>query len=461
MGRTSRKLWRSVWLARVAVAAAAFSACLIVAEIALRLYGASLAAGAPAASSGRLRILCLGESTTAAIPPIDFSWPAQLQDILDDSFGKGAVSVINEGVIATNTDVSLARLPALLARERPHVVVAMMGVNDDQWYGVAPERGRLLAALSALRVVRAGRWLYHELPKTIEGPTSLEAIVRDFEAAGDQDPRWIAAKTEASALFRKGRVAQARKVLEPFLQAPDASRRSQEVEESFFRSGDAKAYEQGDLLAAAAVPPAPAYLGRWLRLIYQMRYPESEALARGVLRGARRDPLAHLLLGQSLDKLDRFAEARSELEEALACAPKDWPLRPRAVFFLSITDWLAQRVKEFALRGPITQQPIAPEAGRNYLRLREILRRRGIRLIAMQYPLRDPAPLRAIFEPEGGVAVIDNRGTFRRALARHARHEIFTDSFAGDFGHCTARGYRLIAQNVVAELRSEGLLGRR
>jgi GDSL-like lipase/acylhydrolase family protein/tetratricopeptide repeat protein len=413
---------RRLWPARLGVFVSALAVVLLAAEFILRLFGAALTTTAAVPPPGRIRILCLGESTTAPTAPIDHSWPAQLQGILDESLGRGAVSVINEGRGGTNTNIIMARLPELLDRYRPQIVVAMMGVNDERWYGVAPERGPLASAFYSLRVVRAARYLDHELPRAISNDSAV-----------------------------------------------------------------------------------PGYLMEWDRLDFDGRHREAEALARSVLGRSPKDYTARMLLGSSLLAQGRPGEAQIAFATARKDSPEDWHERWALKVFLYMTDFFAkspsesarnadtlykgraagstayqallsddwwQRVLiEFELKAGRTDAAErrlkrltgAPEISfselappevtrRNELLLRDALKRRRIRFIAMQYPQRDPAQLAAIFGPPGEVSIVDNRDDFNRALASLPREAIFTDDFAGDFGHCTARGDELIARNVARRL---------
>ena len=84
----------------------------------------------------------------------------------------------------------------------------------------------------------------------------------------------------------------------------------------------------------------------------------------------------------------------------------------------------------------------------NYQRLREIVLQKGIKLIVVQYPCRSIEPLKNIFKNKDGIIFVDNENTFKDALRQGNYSEYFNDRFAGDFGHCTRRGNRLLAENV-------------
>ena len=77
---------------------------------------------------GTTRIMCIGESTTA-IGGQD-SYPSQLEDVLNEGHLGITFSVINKGVPGIDTSYILSCLEANLDRYRPHMVIAMMGIND-------------------------------------------------------------------------------------------------------------------------------------------------------------------------------------------------------------------------------------------------------------------------------------------------------------------------------------------
>lgn len=85
---------------------------------------------------------------------------------------------------------------------------------------------------------------------------------------------------------------------------------------------------------------------------------------------------------------------------------------------------------------------------RNYQKLRNIVLGRGAKLVCMQYPLRDIVPLKEVLGERKGILYVENRENFEEALKDHKYSDLFVDAFAGDFGHCTALGYQIIAAAV-------------
>jgi hypothetical protein len=91
----------------------------------------------------------------------------------------------------------------------------------------------------------------------------------------------------------------------------------------------------------------------------------------------------------------------------------------------------------------------------NYRKLKAILDKRGIRLVCAQYPMRSVEPLKRIFEGERGVIFVDNDHLFKEAVTQGGYREYFLDMFAGDFGHCTLQGNKLLAGNIANAILKE------
>lgn len=158
---------------------------------------------ASAKAGGTIRVLCLGESTTADMEFLGKeSYPAQLEKILNESATGTAFSVVNGGVPATTTDVILDKLPENLERYKPDIVVTMMGINDGEWTDPA------FQVSGGLRVWRLAKTLYH----TIWNPQAPMLI------AGAKT--WPSIENAASFVI-EGHNAEAAEALAPLLDQND------------------------------------------------------------------------------------------------------------------------------------------------------------------------------------------------------------------------------------------------
>lgn len=87
----------------------------------------------------------------------------------------------------------------------------------------------------------------------------------------------------------------------------------------------------------------------------------------------------------------------------------------------------------------------------NYRKVKAGLSQKGIQMVAVQYPLRSLEELKRMLDSDPAVLFVDNQRIFQEAVLRDGYDEYFSDSFAGDFGHCTPQGNFILANNI-AEL---------
>jgi len=91
----------------------------------------------------------------------------------------------------------------------------------------------------------------------------------------------------------------------------------------------------------------------------------------------------------------------------------------------------------------------------SYHGVKKILDARGIKLICVQYPMLNIEPLKRIFQGEGGVIFVDNEQVFKEAVEKMGYNDYFSDMFGSDFGHCTHKGNRLLAENIAKVILKE------
>lgn len=90
-----------------------------------------------------------------------------------------------------------------------------------------------------------------------------------------------------------------------------------------------------------------------------------------------------------------------------------------------------------------------PVTYNNYQRLKDIVvRQRKLKLVCAQYPTRSAQLLKELFTGQDRVIFVDNETIFTNAIKQEGFWAYFKDSFAGDFGHCTPKGNRLLSENI-------------
>jgi len=84
----------------------------------------------------------------------------------------------------------------------------------------------------------------------------------------------------------------------------------------------------------------------------------------------------------------------------------------------------------------------------NYNEIRRKVQDRGIQLVCVQYPMRSIVAIKKLLDVRDGIIFVDNEVLFKKAVRESGFDDYFIDYFAGDFGHCTDKGNRLLANNI-------------
>jgi tetratricopeptide (TPR) repeat protein len=199
----------------------------------------------------------------------------------------------------------------------------------------------------------------------------------------------------------------------------------------------------------------------WLRRVdFATRREGPEAVRRCLIRADDALPDDYqwmLLLGDVSFNFEEYELAIDHFARALQLRP-DLPTSHELV----ILGWLANASEQSgdALRGAsFRAQRDELELGRfreytrhYYQQVVDSVRLRGIPVIAMQYPLLSVESLRKLLDYREDVHYVENRTNFEAALIDAGYRNLFSDSFAGSFGHLTDRGNMLVAENAANAL---------
>ncbi len=194
-------------------------------------------------------------------------------------------------------------------------------------------------------------------------------------------------------------------------------------------------------------------LGRYYR--DQGKHIESEEALKKAVEINPRGDWAYILLGLCYMYQGRYTQSEEAFKKAIDLNPAD----DRAY------GGLAELYEEIGKHESAQQyyqqannlrlKHYDPRTIYNYQELKRILDKRGIKLVCVQYPVRSIEPLKRIFQGQSDVIFVDNERIFKDALKKASYREYFTDMFEGDFGHCTRKGNRLLAENIANVILEE------
>jgi len=377
------------------------------------------------------RIVCLGDSMTAWGG--SYSYPAQLQEILNKRGGGKRFSVINKGTPGASSTRVVGELPEVLAEFKPNIIVVMMGINDELYYSdYKLSSSRLHHFVTSLRLYKLSKLFYKHVKEIFL--SKEERLIR----------------LGSYLRYNKHEYRKAEKVLKQVVKInPKSSLGYKNLGLVFEDKGD---FVQAEDAFKRAIFISPTdtqtfvYLG-WLFEI-QGRIADAQAVYNAALLIDANNMDANENLGYLYLKLGDYSLAEHAFRELIRISPqsdKGYLLLSRV---FAETDRFVEAKKLDAIAQRVRSGSVISNTRENYLNLLNIILQRNILPVFVQYPLRNIAGLRGMFPNPDAIVFVDNQLTYRNALVQKAYSDIFTDIFAGDFGHCTAQGNRILAENI-------------
>lgn len=471
--------WRTI-LSRLALLAGGVLAALTALELGMRAAGYAMRLAQEHRNRqalGRkheLRILCLGESTTAGSGEHG-RYPEMLEEILNRQNLGVRFAVVNRGRIGATTNEIVAELESDLDEVEPDVVVAMMGINDGgktHAYGsiIAPGSGRWYGSFRVYKLYRLVRFA---LERKLDPVADTDPLVvplgqsHSRSRAENQEPseqyafppvagEIEARLREALRLIEEEEHDNAEEILDELLRQdpglPQAyvelarlyrrTDRDEEAHRLLLRGVEAtspcvglqhalaESYRQrGDLAAAirayrfiidSLLDPSQV----WDQTYYRVALAE-------VYDAHGQIDLAERTLAEIVDKVDPW---------------NDIPYRHLIEHYERHGKHeLAAERRKAQLR--LRHEHVNPTTRRNLHLLRDAVRARGIPLVAVQYPGRRIETLERMFDHDPSLIYVDN-GFFREIEEENGYDALYVDRFAGDFGHLSRSGNRLLAASI-------------
>jgi len=371
-------------------------------------------------------VLCIGESMTALGG--EHSFPMELQRILDNSSEK-KFKVINKGIPGTGSDkIVNTHLNGWLNTYDPDIVVSMMGINDGFYYAPVNTSGQnIILFLKNLRVYK----LISLIKEHIKSRFGMQWFAKASDLSGLQSEN--IPKTLKKALPEKVKKFYNTAV---YLQGIH----EYEKAEKLFR-----------ILATADLDgelKSKIYYNLGICLKQQKKYREFAGILDRIPYYSWEDmDWLHALCSEE----EGFTLVRNKIENIMKNNPKNSCLYNILAACYSdhgdtkSADEYNETAKNFLSRN------INTATQKNYLTLNKLLKEKNIRGIFVQYPIRELSSLKNMFPPGTElkhITFVENEENFKDALSKTDYDDLFTDRFAGDFGHCTEKRNKIIAQSI-------------
>lgn len=412
----------------------------IVLELAMRLiagaisFSQSLRNNQFVADNDGIRVLCLGESTTF-FGSYKYAYPALLEEKLNSTQSQYNFRIFNEGRIGTNTDAILEDLKDHLAQYRPHYVISMMGVNDEEVSIDEDDTGTPIWMHS--RSIQLIRHIVLHVADLWQRPDADHLLESAYDHLSDGDVE-----------LAKDKLERARQSGAPPAKVQAVWGQMHWLHEGNFEES-IKAYEQ----ALQHDPDLEwLYEDYFQVLYYGLKYPQAAQLMQRMLERFPQGEGGYRNLGKVYLQMKEYVKLKSVIEKAEQEIPNDpVMLRLRAAYHLALgqTDEAERYFDQYA---KYEQKNVNSRTAANYKKLRDVVHHAGATLIASQYPLRDVAQLQAMLDNDGSVVYVSNEENFKTVVLQQGYGAVFTDQFAGDFGHLSDKGNRLLADQIAAVL---------
>jgi Flp pilus assembly protein TadD len=405
--------------------------------------------------SERYRIMCLGESTTQR------QYPRFLEDSLNRKTKGMKFSVIDKGVAGTNSTAILSMLGRNIKEYDPQMIVIMMGINETE--NTVPW-GRTTTGIWSLlersRVYRVGMILHTDIAARLRalrhdktGPRSgnSEAQIQQAEAGNAE-----ALTRRGELLINQGRDSEAEQVLrEAVRRYPNDSGALGQLGRLLFhtqREAECEKVFRRELTLTDTDWEAYYALGQYA--VGRHDLDEAEKMFTQALR-VKPIPFTYTNLAGIYKLKGQAGRAEKLLNEGLeAHGRSDGLLGAVGLECMQKRD--PGGAEEMFLRAEeIRRSTINPVLYANYREIAGIILKKDIKLVCMQYPMRNIEPLRMMMDGYTGIIFVDNEKPFKELLSTVHMDEVFTDQFAGDFGHCHDRGNALIADHLADIILSE------
>jgi len=400
------------------------------------------------------KILCLGESSTALGGK--YSYPNQLEKILNEKRPDVKFKIINKGIPGVTSSYILSKLDGYLIQYKPDMVVVMMGIND-----FADDREEFRESYDVKLKDFFSDMRIYKLYKLLKG-----SIVKKF-------------KIGESKKFTKKQEFMYKRILE------DVSEEFGPFYETGWGLMAEEKFGEAEKLFRKVWQDFPddvnAYINLALCLNFAGNVGEAETILKQGLIKFPANSNVHYTLGQIYIFHKRWKEAVEVLVQAksLDSGNNDinmalgWSYlkngeslkaenlyKSNASFYKSHDFYKAMKLyyemqndqpmadrylKESQKAKVGTYNPITKF---NYNILKEKVLKSSIKLVCVQYPRREARLLKKLLNNDKNITYIDNESIFDTAVKSEGYEAIFMNNFAGDFGHCTPEGNRLLAQNI-------------
>lgn len=410
------------------------------------------------AQRGEYRILCLGESTTAK------QYPPYLEEILNQQNIGIKFSVIDKGANPANTSFILNDLEHILDQYRPDMVIAMMGIDDKKIkdYKDIADANTVLSKKFKLYRLLKNIWM-RTIKRPQEKATFEQGNNKEYSmlcTAIKQDPQDDMAYVNLGFFYFSNSTGELSEAEASFRKVLELNPKN---EKAYVLLGVLCNYEnrtpEAEVFFKKALELNPYNYRVYFRLgeiyIKQNMVTQAEDSFRRAMELNPRDDKIYFQIGRYYLEINKLADAQAMFKKSIALnLYNDKAYGGLAIVYEKMKQYnFAQKYYEKAEE--IRLKRFSLISANNYRKLKKMLDKKKVKLVCVQYPMRNVLPLKKIIAEIETIIFVDNEKLFKKAIRSEGYNEYFLDNFGGDFGHCTMKGNRLLAGNIAKVILEE------
>lgn len=447
--------------------------CVILIELGLRIGGYVVLSSREQRNKlavkekGSFKILCLGGSTTAMGISKDLSdeeaaYPAFLEKELNKSKIRIKFKVINEGVCSVNSSYILSNLEKNIEKYKPDMIVTMIGLNDGFF---PPElyneslKTKIVMFFKGARIYKLFRLVWASITnqsysrfKNVPEKNIIEAKISNDKPKGAYD-----LLNEAIVLLNEERPFLAETLIKEAIQKrPNNADLYVWLGECYFGQKDFDKAESAIKKAISIDPTSSDTLNR-LALCYfkQDRYKDAERI---YLQVIDKDPFFRDAYGELMTNYKSIGDLegiRKLCEKIESLDTKEYYLYGVLASGYRELGEISKVEKYYKKSNELRSEYYKPLTRHNYLKIKETVDKHGLKLVCVQYPVRQLESLKKLLFPNKGIIFVDNEKIFKDALRNGEYSDYFGDYVGGEFGHATVKGNKLLAENIANTILKE------
>ena len=187
-------------------------------------------------------------------------------------------------------------------------------------------------------------------------------------------------------------------------------------------------------------------------LARQNLFSSAERAYRMAIEKDPRSSNAYYRLGQMYLKQNKHDLARKSFEDALIYSAHQSRVYAGMADVFKAQNQSDQAEIYAKKSAEVEERFVHPYTHHYYDLIADVVLKSDVKMVSMQYPMLSQTAWTNSLKQADQITFVENKENFETALDRLEYSEYFNDHFAGDFGHCTPKCNRLLADNLATTI---------